>query len=234
MRIVKRISTLLLVISMIIGSVFVKNTEQSYAATSYKQKLTAKKTYYYDIDGDKDKDSIKQYASKGNVYLKVNKTTKKIISGYEAGYVDYSVKIYDLNKKDKSLDIVVVYRIDDWSETKILKFQNNTCKLNKTYSDATFKSYDSSNGMVTLEAVFAGRYSYFTKSIGCFWCYEKVRINGYNAYNQYTANTTDGLRKNKYVAAKTLRAYKTTSGKYGYIKVGSSLLFKENSCLWFR
>ena len=27
---------------------------------------------------------------------------------------------------------------------------------------------------------------------------------------------------------------KSTSGKYGYIKVGSNMLFTKNSCLWWR
>lgn len=268
MKLIKKVAALLLVSVITVGSIFATNTGETYAATSYKQKLSAGKTYKINLDGDNDQDSIKQYISKGNVYLKVNNTVKKLISDYSSEYQDYTVKIYDLNKKDKSLDIVLVHSIEDYTETKILKFQNGVCKLNKTYSDATFKSYDSSNGMVTMESLHGGRYSYFSKSLGSFYCYERTRINGYNAYNQYTANTTSGVRKNKYVAAKTLTAYRSTSGKTkkftvskgskvnvyafyqkgstrylkvrnskgveGYIKASSSLLFTENSCLWFR
>lgn len=264
----KKIITSFLVITLVIGTGIIGSTEKSYAATACKQKMARNKTYYYDLDGDKDKDSIKQYVSNGNVYLKVNKTTKKIISNYDSEYMDYTVKIYDFNKNDKSLDIVVDNAIDDWNETRILKFKNNECKLDKKYNDATFASYDNNTGIVILEAVFCGRYEKFIDSIGCFICYEKVKINGYKAENQSTADTTSPIRKNKYKATKNLTAYTSTSGKkkaftvskgstvnvyslyqkgdtryikvknksgkYGYIKAGSCLLFTKDSCLWFR
>ena len=140
--------------------------------------------------------------------------------------------------------------------------------VNKHYKDAMLKSYDPSTGMITFEEYDQGRYSSFAKAMGFFCIYDKVKIKGYNVYNQYTANTSGSTRKNKYVAAKKLTAYtstsgkkkaftinkgskayvyalyqkgsskyirvKNSSGKYGYVKVGSSMLFTEKSCLWWR
>ena len=48
MKILKKASIFLLTITMIIGSIFVGNKTNSYAATSYKQQLVMGKTYKYD------------------------------------------------------------------------------------------------------------------------------------------------------------------------------------------
>lgn len=268
MKILKKISILLLSISMIVGCIFVGNISNTYAATSYKKQLTIGKTYKYDLDGDGDKDTIKVYGSGGKLKLKVNSTTKTLDSNYYPEYGYYEIKIYDFNKKDKSCEIVYYWSGDSEWGTKILKFKNSKCMLSRYYKDAMLKSYDPSTGMVTFEEYDQGRYNSFTKAMGFFCIYDKVRINGYNAYNQYTANTSNYTRKNKYIAAKKLTAYtttsgkkkaftinkgskayvyalyqkgnskylkvKNTSGKYGYVKVGTSMLFTENSCLWWR
>ena len=212
MKLLKKASVILLTITMVIGSIFVGNVNNSYAATSCKYKLDIGKTYKYDLDGDKDKDSIKVYTSGSKLILKVNKTTKTLTPDYYPEYGGYEVKIYDFNKYDKSLDIVFFWSGDSAWGTRILKFKNNTCKLNKHYIDATIKSYDPNSGMITFEEYELGRYSSFAKAIGCFCCYDKVKINGYNAYNQYTANTNSYMRKNKYIAAKNLTAYTSKSG----------------------
>ena len=128
--------------------------------------------------------------------------------------------------------------------------------------------YGSTAGMITMEEYDAGRYSNFVKGIGCFCIYDKVRVNGYKVYNQYTANVVEFNKKHKYIAAKNLTVYKSTSGskklftikkgskvyiyalyqngnkryikvkngsgRYGYVKVGTSLLFESDSCLWWR
>lgn len=268
MKKIKKVSILLLSISMIVGSVFVGDINSSYAATAYKKQLTIGKSYKYDLDGDGDKDSIKVYSSGHKLLLKVNSTTNKLDSNYDPDYGYYDVKIYDFNKKDKSSEIVFYWAGDSEWGTKILKFKNSKCMLNKHYKDAMLKSYDPSTGMVTFEEYEQGRYSSFINSMGCFCIYDKVQIKGYNIYNQYSANTSGDTRKNKYVAAKKLTAYtstsgkkkeftinkgskayvyalyqkgsskyirvKNSSGKYGYVKVGSSMLFTENSCLWWR
>ena len=218
MKILKKISIFLLTITMIIGSIFAGNKTNSYAATSYKQQLVMGKTYKYDLDGEGDKDIIKFYKSGHNVYLKVNKVTKKLTSDYyiDDGSVigtDCKVRIYDLNKKDKSLDIVsMLFSEDNYDVVRILKFKNNTCKLDKSYYDATLKSYDPNNGMITMEEYELGRYSSFEKAIQCFCIYDKVRVNGYKIYNQYTANTVKFNKEHKYIAAKNLTAYTNTKG----------------------
>ena len=268
MKKMKKVSVLFLSISMIVGSVFVSDINSSYAATAYKKQLKIGKTYKYDLDGDRDKDSIKVYSKGHKLLLKVNNTTKTLDSHYYTDYGDYDVKIYDFNKKDKSSEIVFYWSGDSEWGTKILKFKNNKCMVNKHYKDTMLKSYDPNNGMVTFEEYEQGRYGSFGKAIGCFYIYDKVQIKGYNVYNQYSANTSGSTRKNKYVAAKKLTAYtstsgkkkaftinkgskayiyslyqkgsskyirvKNSSGKYGYVKVGSSMLFTEKSCLWWR
>lgn len=268
MKKMKKVSVLFLSISMIVGSVFVSEINSSYAATAYKKQLKIGKTYKYDLDGDRDKDSIKVYSKGHKLLLKVNNTTKTLDSNCYSDYGNYDVKIYDFNKKDKSSEIVFYWSGNSECGTKILKFKNNKCMVNKHYKDTMLKSYDPNNGMVTFEEYEQGRYSSFAKAIGCFYIYDKVQIKGYNVYNQYSANTSGSTRKNKYVAAKKLTAYtstsgkkkaftinkgskayiyelyqkgsskyirvKNSSGKYGYVKVGSSMLFTEKSCLWWR
>lgn len=212
--------SLVFALLMIVGSSFVIGMNDSYAKTNCIKKLSAGKTYYYNLDGDKDKDSIKQYVSRGSVYLKINGVVKKVISDYYPEYMSYNVKIYDFNKKDKSLDIVITHSEEDcYYETRIIKFKNKTCKLNKVYKDSYVYSYDNSNGMIKFKARMGSRYSYFMKSIGCFVCSPQTRINGYNVYDQYTANmasdswmSTD-ITKHNYIAAKKLTAYTSTNGK---------------------
>lgn len=260
----------------ILGSTFVGNASNSYAATSYKKQLVQGKTYKYDLDGDKDKDSIKFYVSKHKLLLKVNSKTVTLISDYYGYPEDYTVRIYDFNKKDKSLDIIFEYQGDSEWGAKLLKFKNNTCKVNKNYPYCSLyygpycdkSGYNSSAGVVTFVCDSSDRYEPFVKGIGMFFCYEKIKVNGYNVTYENSADTVSDVRKHKYVAAKNLTAYTSTSGKtkkytvkkgskvqiyslyrkgdskyirvknssgyFGYVKVGSSLLFTERSCLWWR
>ena len=218
MKILKKFSTLLLTIITVIGGIFVLNKNDSYAATKYKKQLALENTYKYDLDGDKDLDTIKVHRKGNNLYLIVNGVSKKLTSNCYIGdgYMppDYiTVRIYDLNKKDKSLDIVFVELGEDaYNTIKIIKFKNKICKVNKSYFDVTFESYNPDSGMITFEGRDAGRYKNFAKAIGHFSIYDKVKVNGYNVYNQYTANTSELIRKNKYIAAKNLIAYTSTSG----------------------
>ena len=157
---------------------------------------------------------------------------------------------------------------EDICETKILKYKNGVCKLYRTYKDTLLKGYNTKTGIVTFEEADWERYNKFYQGIGSFMCYDKVQINGYNAYNQYTAKVTKNVRKNKYIASRTLTAYISTKGtkkaftvkkgsslhiyslyqkgsrryikvknaygKYGYIKLSSTLMFTHDSCLWWR
>lgn len=213
MNLFKKLGVLMLSSTMLVVSVFGLSSSNSYAATSCIKKLSLNTTYKYDIDGDGDKDTIKTYVSKGKLLLKINKCVKTLSPQYNS-YLksSYAVKLYDFNKKDKSLDIVYSYIPDDVAETRILKFKNNTCKVNKFYYDSEVYSYNSSNGMVTFREYFAGRYKDFTKVLGSFTCYSKVKVNGYNLAEQYTANTTKTVKENKYIASKNLTAYTSVSG----------------------
>ena len=211
MNLLKKLGVSLLTAAMLTVSAF-GFSSNAYAATSCKKVIKPNVTYKYDIDGDKDKDTIKVYESKGKLLLKVNSCTTTLISDYNADYYSYNVKIYDFNNKDKSVEIVLEWAGDSECATRILKFKNNTCKVNKFYYDSEVYSYNPSNGMVTFREYFEGRYKDFTKVLGSLTCYSKVKVNGYKLSNQYTANTTNTVKQNKYIASKNLTAYTSVSG----------------------
>ena len=249
MNLLKKLGVSILAAAMLTVSTFGISPSNAYAATSCKKVIKPNITYKYDIDGDKDKDTIKVYESKGKLLLKVNSCTTTLISDYNTDYYSYNVKIYDFNNKDKSAEIVLEWAGDSECATRILKFKNNTCKVNKFYYDASVSSYNPNTGMLSLAESELGRYSKFTHAIGCFSCIDKVKVNGYTLSNQLTAYTsTKGtkkaftIKKDSYTHIYALyqngnKRYikvKNSAGKYGYIKVGSSMLFKEDSCLWWR
>ena len=271
MKLLKKVSAVVLAVAIVVASVFVANPEESYAATSCKKVLKQNVTYKYDIDGDGDLDTIKVYAYRGDLKIKVNSCVRTLI--YDYAPYDYhfecTTKIYDFNKYDKSKEIVFEWVGPSDGQIRLLKFKNSTCKVNRTFQGnigGELKSYDPNTGIVTFAESSYGIYSKFEKAIGSFWCYPKVKVNGYTVTNQRTANTSSYVRKNKYIAARKLTAYTSTSGtkkaftisegspayvyalyqngstryvkvknkygKYGYVKAGSTLLFKRSSCIW--
>lgn len=269
MKFLKKVSTVALSAAMVVASVFVANPKESYAATSCKKVLKQNVTYKYDIDGDGDLDTIRVYISGGDVKLRVNSCVKTLLKGYEPEYLEFTTKIYDFNKHDKSKEIFFEWVGPSDGQLRILKFKNSTCKVNRTFQGnigGELKSYNPNTGIVTFSESSYGIYSKFYKAIGSFSCYPKVKVNGYTLTNQRTANTTSYVRKNKYIAKRNLTAYTSTSGtkksftisagspayvyalyqngntryikvknkygKYGYVRAGSTLLFKESSCIW--
>ena len=270
MKLFKKINAAALSAAIVVASVFGANPKESYAATSCKKVLKQNVTYKYDIDGDGDLDTIKIYTASGDLKIKVNKCVKTLINDYDPDYhFEFTTKIYDFNKHDKSKEIVFEWVGPSDGEIRLLKFKNSTCKVNRTFQGnigGELKSYDPNTGIVTFVETDYGIYSKFYNAIGSFICYPKVKVNGYTLTNQTTANTNSYVRKNKYIAAKNLTAYTSTSGtkkaftiskgspayvyalyqkgntryvkvknkhgKYGYVKAGSTLLFKRNSCIW--
>ena len=174
MNLLKKLGVSILAAAMLTVSTFGISPSNAYAATSCKKVIKPNITYKYDIDGDKDKDTIKVYESKGKLLLKVNSCTTTLISDYNTDYYSYNVKIYDFNNKDKSAEIVLEWAGDSECATRILKFKNNTCKVNKFYYDASVSSYNPNTGMLSLAESELGRYSKFTHAIGCFSCIDKV------------------------------------------------------------
>ena len=107
MKLLKKISAVALAAAIAVGSVFVANPKESYAATSCKKVLKQNVTYKYDIDGDGDLDTIKVYRSSEDLKLKVNSCVKTLIYDYDPDYhFEITTKIYDFNKHDKSKEIV--------------------------------------------------------------------------------------------------------------------------------
>ena len=269
MKVFKKISAVALSAAIVVANVFVANPKESYAATSCKKVLKQNVTYKYDIDGDGDLDTIKVYTASGDLKIKVNSCVKTLVRDYNPEYhFELTTKIYDFNKHDKSKEIVFEWVGPSDGEIRLLKFKNNTCKVNRTFQGnigGELKSYDPNTGIVTFAETY-GHYIKFFDAIGSFRCYRKIKVNGYTVTNQTTANTDSYVRKNKYIAAKNLTAYTSTSGtkkaftiskgspayvyalyqkgntryvkvknkqgKYGYVKAGSTLLFKRSSCIW--
>ena len=269
MKLFKKINAAALSAAIVVASVFGANPKESYAATSCKKVLKQNVTYKYDIDGDGDLDTIKIYTASGDLKIKVNKCVKTLINDYDPDYhFEFTTKIYDFNKHDKSKEIVFEWVGPSDGEIRLLKFKNSTCKVNRTFQGnigGELKSYDPNTGIVTFAETY-GHYIKFFDAIGSFRCYRKIKVNGYTVTNQTTANTDSYVRKNKYIAGKNLTAYTSTSGtkkaftiskgspayvyalyqkgntryvkvknkqgKYGYVKAGSTLLFKRNSCIW--
>lgn len=271
MKLFKKINAAALSAAIVVASVFGANPKESYAATSCKKVLKQNVTYKYDIDGDGDLDTIKIYTASGDLKIKVNKCVKTLINDYDPDYhFEFTTKIYDFNKHDKSKEIVFEWVGPSDGELRLLKFRNSTCKVNRDLpfilGGNSLKSYDPNTGIVTFTDNHYGIYSKFEQAIGDFICYSKIKVNGYTLTNQTTANTDSFVRKNKYIASRKLTAYTSTSGtkkaftiskgspayvyalyqkgntryvkvknkqgKYGYVKAGSTLLFKRNSCIW--
>ena len=86
MKLLKKISAVALAATIAVGSVFVANPKEAYAATSCKKVLKQNVTYKYDIDGDGDLDTIKVYKSSGDLKLKVNSCIKTLIYDYNPDY----------------------------------------------------------------------------------------------------------------------------------------------------
>ena len=80
MNLLKKLGVSILTAAMLTVSAFGISSSNSYAATSCKKVIKPNITYKYDIDGDKDKDTIKVYESKGKLLLKVNSCTTTLIS----------------------------------------------------------------------------------------------------------------------------------------------------------
>ena len=81
MNLLKKLGVSLLTATILTVSAF-GFSSNAYAATSCKKVIKPNVTYKYDIDGDKDKDTIKVYESKGKLLLKVNSCTTTLISDY--------------------------------------------------------------------------------------------------------------------------------------------------------
>ena len=101
----------------------------------------------------------------------------------------------------------------------------NICKLYKSYDDAILNSYDSKSGMITFKEYDRGRYESFSKAIGCFCCYSKVRIDGYKVYNQYSAKTFGIVKNNEYVNKEVY--YAEDEAKFMLNSCGTDYGFEE-------
>lgn len=217
MKLLKRISAVVLAAAIVVGSIFIANPKESYAATSCKKVLKPNVTYKYDIDGDGDLDSIRIYESMGDLKIKVNSCIRTLIEDYDPYeyHFEITTKIYDFNKYDKSKEIFFEWVGPSDGEIRLLKFKNNSCKVNRTFQlglGGRLESYNPSTGIVTFRENSYGRYTKFLDSIGNYTCYAKIKVNGYTLINQSTANTGSDVRQNRYIAAKKLTAYTSTRG----------------------
>ena len=152
MKLLKKISAVALVVTLTISSIFISNPKESYAATSCKKLLKKNVTYKYDLDGDGDLDTIRIYSGSKNLNIRVNNCVKTLIPGYVGveECFDFSAKIYDFNKHDKSKEIVFEWVAPSDGAIRFLKFKNSTCKLNKVFKGGTagkLNSYNSNSNI---------------------------------------------------------------------------------------
>ena len=102
MKLLKKVCVLLLTLAIITGSILADNISNTYAASKNIKELTKGIIYKCDLDGDKKNDTIKVYESGDKLKIKVNNTTKTLISDFDKDAFNYNVKLYDFNKNDKS------------------------------------------------------------------------------------------------------------------------------------
>ena len=107
MKLLKKVCVLLLTLAIITGSILADNISNTYAASKNIKELTKGIIYKCDLDGDKKNDTIKVYESGDKLKIKVNNTTKTLISDFDKDAFNYNVKLYDFNKNDKSKEIVL-------------------------------------------------------------------------------------------------------------------------------
>ena len=169
MKINKGISILLA--SMLIAGTNFKVSNAISPSTCIK-KLKIGTTYKYDIDGDKDKDRIKLAFHKDALVLEVNNTYKKLEKFAEG---DEVVKLYNFNKKDKSYTFV--YEEDNGYSTRILKFKNNKCMMDKTTNNEYIIGYDDS-GNIKLDGEIGNKFDEtFFKALSVYRISTTRKIN---------------------------------------------------------
>ena len=180
------------------------------------------KSYKYDIDGDKDKDNIKAYISNNKLILNVNGCKKTLVPKCEewdekeqATIINYdkdmeSIRLYDCNKKDKSYTIV----FDDTggNGSRILKFKNNKCMLDKVIKGEYIDSYDNNTGTVKFgDDCGYGKFSKaFSKACSSYFSViRKIKIQDYKVTEETSASNIDTYRY--YKANNTMTAYKSAT-----------------------
>ena len=84
MNLLKKLGVSILAAAMLTVSTFGISPSNAYAATSCKKVIKPNVTYKYDIDGDKDKDTIRVFESNGKLLLKVNRYYFSILQAIDS------------------------------------------------------------------------------------------------------------------------------------------------------
>ena len=222
MKLLKKFGVSILTATMLTVSAF-GFSSNAYAATSCKKIIKPNVTYKYDIDGDGDKDTIKVFKSKDKVLLKVNKCVKTVIydCGSNCSYNDAQLSSYTSKN-----GIVTFTEYDCGRYNKFAKAIGDF----GCYSKVKVNGYKLSN-------------QYTANTISA------VKDNKYIANQNLTAYTSTNssqkaftIKKNQPVHVYALyqngnKRYikvKNNAGKYGYVKIGASLIFTKDSCIWAR
>ena len=219
MKINKGISILLTTI--LIGGLNFKVSNAISPSTCIK-KIKIGTTYKYDIDGDKDKDRIKLAFHKDALVLEINNTYKKLEKFAEG---DEVVKLYNFNKKDKSYTFV--YEENDGFSTRILKFKNNKCMMDKIIKDEYIIGYDDS-GNIKLGSETGNKFDEaFFKAFSIYriGTTRKININDYKITESKYADVNSYVKDIYFKANSTMTAYKspTTSSKAFTVKKGDKV-----------
>lgn len=213
---IKQIISFILIFSITFSTIFMLNTKDTYAASiKYVDNARSGITYSYDLDKDGKKEKIlclignDEYGYTLDLYI--NNKLKKTYSNLEA---IPCVSIYDINKKDKSLDIYVeLVHESMYCDFEILKYNKGTIK-SYTFDDR-ISSFDSDKGIMKLSQVYPGSIDKFIDCIGPYSAIVPYKVNKTSIKRQVknTYSTSSYIRNRKYIASKNLTAYKTTNGK---------------------
>ena len=212
-----KILSMILIFSIIISSTFILNTKDSYALSKkYVENTRSGVTYSYDLDknGKKEKIMCLIYTDEYGYYTLDLYINNKLVRTYSELEDIPCVSIYDFNKNDNSLDIYIeLVHESMYINCRIIKYNKGTTK--SYVFDGTLDSFDSNTGQIKLNQSFPSSSDKFGMCIGGYSVKVpyKVTKTSIKRISSTTYSVSSYVRNHKYIASKTLTAYKTTSGK---------------------
>ena len=217
---IKKVFSSLIVLCLIMTAMFTFYTSNSYASSiKYLNKAKYGVTYKYDLDGDGKKEKIKCKTSN-----KVDGCPKeldlyingRLVKKYETLGIPV-LSIYDFNRKDKSLDIIIQSDEEDgYVSTNILKY--NKGKIKNYEYGGFLDSFNSNTGIIKMVSYGYPSKDYnsgFSNCIGDFAVKVPYKVNKTNI-NMILSNSYDvanNVREHKYKMKKQVVTYKNPTSK---------------------
>lgn len=212
-----KILSIILTLSITLSSIFILNTKDSYALSKkYVENARSGVTYSYDLDKNGKKEKIMclihtDYEYGGYILdLYIN---NKLVKTYDELEDIPCMSIYDFNKNDNSLDIYIdLVHESMYMDCHIIKYNKGAIK--DYIFDGSLDSFDSNTGKIKLNRSFPSSSNKFAMCIGGYSVKVpyKVTKTSIKIISSTTYSVSSYVRNHKYIASKTLTAYKTTSG----------------------